>query len=400
MKVNEYKALFPVLKENPKLSYLDSAASSLKPFKVIEAIDSYYRYSGVNVHRGVYRLSYQATKLFEEARQKVAEFINCSESEVIFTRGASAALNLACTSYQDFLNEGDEIITSELEHHSSLLPWMEAAKRKKCKLRYIPLDKEGRITLANFKKVLTAKTKVVALIHVSNVMGYITPLEEIIEAAHQKNAVVIVDACQSAPHIQIDVKKLNCDFLAFSAHKMCGPTGVGVLYGKKALLKKMRPIEFGGDMVETVNHDDFITRELPFKFETGTPMIAEVIGFSATLDFLLEIGYDKIRKIEEKLTSYTMEKIKKIEGITVYNPTTEGNIILFNIDGVHPHDAATIFDKNDVCLRAGHHCCQLMSKWLKSGSTLRASFYLYNDLTDCDRFIESVKEAVEFFKQF
>ncbi|MDE7161158.1 MAG: aminotransferase class V-fold PLP-dependent enzyme, partial [Anaeroplasmataceae bacterium] len=270
---------FPVLEENPKLAYLDNAASTLKPKCVIDAVDSYYAKLGVNVHRGVYKLSYLATDAYEEARSKVADFIHADFEEIVFTRGASTALNLVASSYGlSNLKPGDEVITTELEHHSSCMPWLNACNQTGATLKYVPLNKEGRITVEAFQSVLTKHTKVVAITYVSNVMGYITPIEEIISLAHQVGAVVVLDAAQAVPHMAVDVKKLDCDFLAFSGHKLCGPTGIGVLYGKKKLLEKMNPIEFGGDMADDVNLNSMTFKDAPYRFETGTPIIAGAIG--------------------------------------------------------------------------------------------------------------------------
>ncbi len=392
------KSDFPTLKDG--ITYLDSGASSLKPASVIEAMDAYYNDYGVNIHRGVYALSYQATDKYEESRKNIADYINALFEEVVFTRGASSALNLVASSYGlANVEEGDEIIVSELEHHSSVLPWQNVAKIKKAKLVYVPLDTEGRITVEAFKNVLSDKTKVVAITYVSNVMGYITPLKEIIELAHERDIVVTVDAAQAIPHKKIDVKDLDCDFLSFSGHKMLGPTGIGVLYGKKDLLNSMDPIEFGGDMNDNVDLYDASFKDTPYRFETGTMPIAEVIGLSEAVNYLRSIDFD-IMEHEQELRSYAIEKMKHIEGVTIYNPTAETGIISFNIDGVHPHDAASVFDQNGVCLRAGHHCAQLITKWLGQHATLRATFYIYNDRSDVDKFIKSVIDARDFFMQF
>ena len=389
---------FPVL-DDQTLVYLDTAASSLKPKQVIKKLDEYYEKYSVNVHRGVYSLSYVATELYEESRRKVSNFINADFEEIVFTRGASSALNLIASSYGlNNLTSEDEIIVSELEHHSQVLPWQNVSNITKAKLVYVPLDIEGRITIENFKKVLNKNTKVVALNYVSNVMGYISPIKEIIRLSHEVGAIVSVDAAQAAPHKKIDVKDLDCDFLAFSGHKMLGPTGIGVLYGKKELLNVMPPIEFGGDMNDNVNLHDASWKDSPYKFETGTPPIAGAIGLGAAIDYLEEIGLDNIAIHEKKLKDYTVKKLLEIEDIIVYNKTSDTGIVTFNIDGVHPHDAVTFFDGDNICMRAGHHCAQLIIKWLKVVATLRVSFYLYNTMEDCDKFIDSVKNARDFFK--
>jgi len=400
MDVNQIRQDFYLLQNND-LAYLDNAASTLKPKQVIDQINHYYQKLGVNVHRGVYKLSYEATDLYEQSRSKVASFLNCQFEEVVFTRGASSALNLVASSWgMKNIQEGDEIITSELEHHSSMLPWQNVAKIKKAKLIYVPLNEEGRITVDNFKKVLTDKTKVVALTYISNVMGYITPIEEIIKLAHIKQAIVIVDGAQATPHMKVDVKALDCDFLAFSGHKMCGPTGIGALYGKFNLLQSMDPIEFGGDMIDYVYLQDATYKDAPYKFETGTPLIASAIGLGSAIDYITNVGFDFIVSHEKKLRDYAIEQMKAIEGLTIYNPTTDTGIISFNIDGIHPHDAASVFDESNVAIRAGHHCAQPLMQCLKQIATIRASFYFYNTTHDIDLLIEGIKKAQQFFRNF
>jgi len=390
---------FPVL-QDPTLVYLDTSATSLKPQVVLDSMDKYYQEYGVNVHRGVYNLSYVATAKYEEARKKVSQFINASFSEVVFTRGASSALNLVASSYGlNNLTKEDEIIVSELEHHSHVLPWQNVSRITGAKLVYVPLNKEGRITVENFKKVLNKHTKMVALTYVSNVLGYVTPLKEIIKLSHDMNAIVSVDAAQAAPHLKIDVKDLDCDFLAFSGHKMMGPTGIGILYGKRHLLDSMPPIEFGGDMNDNVNKFDASWKETPYKFETGTPPIAEAIGLGAAIDYIGTLGIENIVKHEHQLKEYTIEKLKQNPAIEIYNETGEAGIISFNIKNVHPHDAITFFDQDNICMRAGHHCAQLVIKWLEVVATLRVSFYVYTTKEDCDKFIDSLNRAVDFFQE-
>ncbi len=389
---------FPVLRENSTLAYLDNAASTLKPDCVIDAVDAYYRKLGVNVHRGVYKLSYLATDAYEEARNKIADFIHADFEEIVFTRGASSALNLVALSYgMSTLGPEDEVITTELEHHSNMMPWLNVCEKTGAKLRYVPLNKEGRITVEAFQSVLSKHTKVVAITYVSNVMGYITPIEEIIHLAHSVGAVVCLDGAQAVPHMPVDVKKLDCDFLAFSGHKLCGPTGIGVLYGKKTLLSKMPPVEFGGDMADDVNLYDMTYKDAPYRFETGTPIIAEAIGLGVACDYIKSIGLEEIGKYEYFLKQKAIEGLKKIPNLILYNETAETGIITFNIKNVHPHDAASVFDNSDVCIRAGHHCAQLITKWLDTIGTIRASFYFYNTLDDVEKFVQSVKEAMEFF---
>ncbi|MCM1350707.1 MAG: cysteine desulfurase [Prevotella sp.] len=400
-KLLDVKKDFPVLKYHPELAYLDTGATALKPNCVIDKMNEYYNNYGVNVNRGVYQLSYQATLEYEETRTLTAKFLNAKEKEIVFTKGASNGLNMVALGYGRYLlQEGDEIITSELEHHSNVLPWMEIAKENKCILKYVELDSTGRITVDAFQKVLSPKTKVVALTYVSNVMGYITPIKEIIALAHEVGAIVVVDAAQAVPHMKIDVKELDCDFLAFSAHKMMGPTGFGILYGKYKYLKQMHPIEFGGDMIDIVEKFDAIPKDPPFKFETGTPPVAEAIAFKAAIEYIESIGYENIHVHEQALLAYAREKLKDIPGITIYNPTAETAIITFNINKAHPHDAATIFDEHHVALRAGHHCAQLITKWLECVATLRACIYIYNDYQDIDQFVEAVKAAAAYFEEW
>ncbi len=401
MDINKIRNDFPVFRNEPGLAYLDSAAMALKPDCVIKAVDDYYNKLGVNVHRGVYRLSYEATDKYEEARTIISKFLNCDFEEVVFTRGASASLNLVASSYGlAFLKPGDEVITSELEHHSSHMPWFNVCEKTGAKLKYVELDKENRITVENFKKVLTKNTKVVALTYVSNVMGYITPIKEIIKLAHEVGAIVTVDGAQAVPHMKVDVKDLDCDFLSFSGHKLCGPTGIGVLYGKKHLLEKMPPIEFGGDMADTVLLDSQTYKAPPYKFETGTPIIAGAIGLAQACKYLESIGFENIINQEKKLRLKAIEELKKIDGVIIYNESCETGVISFNLEGIHPHDAASVFDNNDVCIRAGHHCAQLITKKLGTIGTIRASFYFYNREEDIDKFIKAVKEAKDFFGQF
>lgn len=398
-KILNLKKDFPVLVNNPSLVYLDSCATSLKPQSVIDKMNEYYEQYGVNVNRGVYELSYHATTEYEETREAVAKFLNAAPEEIVYTKGASSGLNLVASSYgMNNLHAGDEIITSELEHHSSIIPWQNVAQKTGANLKFIELDSVGKINIESFKKVLSSKTKVVALTYVSNVMGYITPIKEIIKLAHEVGAVVVVDAAQAIPHMKIDVKDLDCDFLAFSAHKMLGPTGFGILYGKYKLLQAMDPVEFGGDMNDNVDLFESHYKDAPHKFETGTPPIAEAIAFKEAIKYLENVGYHNIHAHEQALLKYVMDELIKIDNIDIYNKTTETSIIAFNIHNVHPHDAATFFDQEGVAVRAGHHCAQLITKWLECVGTLRACFYLYNDYEDADRFIQAVKEAAEYFK--
>lgn len=391
---------FPVIKNNPDLVYLDSGASSLKLQSVIDKMNEYYTKYGVNVHRGVYQLSYIASDEYEETREVVAKFLNAKTKEIVFTSGATSALNLVARSLSENINEGDEIITSVLEHHSSVMPYQEICKIKGAKLIYVPLDEKGNLTVENFKKVLTDKTKVVALTLMSNVLGNTTPIKEITKLAHEKNAIVVADGAQAVPHMKIDVKDLDVDYLAFSAHKMLGPTGLGVLYGKYKELNSLNPIEFGGDMNDNVELYDSTFKEAPYKFEAGTPKIAEVIAFKEAIKYLEKQDLNKIYEHDYELTQYAINKLKAIDGVEVYATESSCGIVSFNIKGIHPHDASTIFDEKGIALRAGHHCAQLITKWLGVTGTLRASIYLYNDYSDIDKLIEATTVACEYFKEW
>lgn len=397
MERNPWRDQFPQLTGKNE-AFLDSAASSLKPKSVIAAVDHYYNDLSVNIHRGMYRSSYEATMLYEEARAKVAAFIHAATDEIVFLRGTTAALNLVASSYGPaHLHAGDEIVVSELEHHSSILPWQAVAARTGAKLVFVPLDGDHRITVEAFRTVLSPRTKVVALTYVSNVMGYVTPMAEIVRLAHAVGAVVVADAAQAVQHLPIDVKTLDVDFLAFSGHKMLGPTGIGVLYGKSALLAGMEPIEFGGEMVDEVGKERTTWKDAPHRFEAGTMPIASAIGLGAAVDMIASIGLAAIEDHVVRIRRYAYTQLKRIEGVTIYNPGADTGTIAFNIIGVHPHDAATFFAEKNVSIRAGHHCAQLLIKALGIEACLRASFYLYNTYADCDRLVETAREAVQFF---
>lgn len=403
--VNKIRADFAILNEtmNEKaLVYLDSAATALKPKCVLAAMEKYYTKASANVHRGVYKISNDATAMYEDARHTAAEFLNAaSASEIIFTKGITSALNMVAMGYGIHnLKPGDEIITTELEHHSSFLPWQNVAKVTGATLKFIPLTEEGRITTENFSKVLTPQTKVVALTHVSHVMGYITPIKEICNLAHQHGAVVVVDAAQSAPHMKIDVQDLDCDFLAMTGHKIYGPTGIGVLYGKFEILNHMEPVEFGGEMIDEVKLGSIGStfKNPPFRFEAGTPPIAGAIGLAAAMRYLMSLGWENIAKHELELRDYTLEQLSKIAGIKIFNPTTDTGIISFNVEDVHPHDMATVYDDNAICIRAGQHCAQPLMAWLCIGSTLRASCAIYNTKAEIDALIQATIKGKETFE--
>ena len=405
MDIKELKKLFPILDQeingNP-LVYLDSAATSQKPIQVIEAVSNYYRQLNSNVHRGVHTLGTRATDAYEGAREKVRKFIHAkSIEEVIFTRGTTTALNVVASSYgKNNLHEGDEIVTTYMEHHSNIIPWQQVAKATGATLKYIPLQEDGSLSLEDVRATITPNTKIVAVTLVSNVLGVINPIKEIAKIAHENGAVMVVDGAQGAPHLAIDVQDLDCDFLGFSGHKMCGPTGIGVLYGKKQLLENMEPVEFGGEMIDFVGLYESTWKELPWKFEGGTPIIAGAIGLGAAIDFLQEIGLDKILEHEHKLAAYTLEKMSTIEGLTIYGPKEaekRAGVVTFNLSDVHPHDVATVLDAEGIAVRAGHHCAQPLMKWLDVSATARASFYLYNTEEDIDKLVEGLAKTKEYF---
>ena len=405
MDAKELKQLFPILNQEVNghpLVYLDSAATSQKPTSVIEAVSNYYRLDNSNVHRGVHTLGTRATDAYEGAREKIRKFINAkSTQEIVYTRGTTTALNLVASSYgRANLGEGDEIIITYMEHHSNLIPWQQVAKQTGATLKYFPLQEDGTLTIEDVRSTITPNTKIVALTMVSNVLGTMNPIKEIAQIAHENGAVIVVDGAQGAPHLGIDVQDLDIDFLAFSGHKMCAPTGIGVLYGKKQLLENMEPIEFGGEMIDFVGLHESTWKELPWKFEGGTPIIAGAIGLGAAIDFLQEIGLDNILEHEHKLAAYALEKMSTIEGLTIYGPAEaekRAGVITFNLSDVHPHDVATVLDAEGIAVRAGHHCAQPLMKWLNVSATARASFYLYNTEEDIDKLVEGLVKTKEYF---
>lgn len=397
----DFPILFQEINDEP-LVYLDNAATSQKPQQVLDALNTYYQRDNANVHRGVHTLAERATAKYEMARQKVKTFINAKETaEVLFTRGTTTSLNWVAKSFGEAnVNEGDEIVISYMEHHSNIIPWQQLAKKQKATLRYIELTPTGELDLASAKKLITAKTKIVAIAHVSNVLGVVNPIAELTEIAHQVGAVMVVDGAQSVPHMAVDVQQLNVDFYAFSGHKMLAPTGIGVLYGKRSLLEKMEPIEFGGEMIDFVYLEDSTWKELPWKFEAGTPNIAGAIGLGAAIDYLTEVGMEDIHHYEQELVAYVLPKLQEIPGITIYGPTDPAKrtgVITFNLEGVHPHDLATAMDMEGVAVRAGHHCAQPLMNYLEVNSTARASFYFYNTKSDADTFIKALLATKEFF---
>lgn len=402
--MNELKKDFPLL-ANSDIAYLDSGATSQKPVGVINAIEEFYKKYNANPHRGAYKLSVEATEIYENTRKKIAKFINAKHSEeIIFSKNATESLNLLAYSYGfDNLKQGDEIVLSIMEHHSNLVPWQKVSKTTGSKLKYMYIDANFELPKEEVDKRITDKTKVVAITHISNVLGTVNNVKEIIKIAHKKGAVVVVDASQSIPHRKIDVQDLDADFLVFSGHKMLAPLGIGVLYGKKELLNDMKPFLMGGDMIEYVHEQDTTFAPLPNKFEAGTQNVEGVIGLGAAIDYIESIGYDKIQRIEEDVISYAIEELSKLKFLTLYMTKYKENhsgVISFNIKGVHPHDVSSVLDSKGVCVRSGNHCAQPLMRFLGIDSTCRASFYLYNDKSDVDRLVLALKEAYEMFKNY
>lgn len=399
--MNPYLKDFPILNEKrdgKRLVYLDNAATTQKPLSVLQAVDEYYRTSNANPHRGLYELSIRATQMYEDSRAVVREFINAKkDAEVVFTRNASESLNLVAYSYgMNFIKAGDEIVLPVSEHHSNILPWQMVARAKGAKLIYLHPDRNGRLSEQELDKI-GAKTALVAVAHVSNVLGTVYPVEEIVRRAHAVGAVVVLDCAQSIPHYPVDVQKLDVDFAAFSGHKMLAPMGIGVLYGKEELLSKMPPFLTGGEMIEYVSEQDATFAPLPQKFEAGTQNVGGAVGLAAAIRYLKQVGYDTIIKTEEELLAYALEGMAKIPHVTVYGDTKAGEqrcgVISFNVDGVHPHDVSSILDSDGVAIRAGHHCAQPLMHYLGVNATCRASLYFYNTKEDIDIFLESLKKV-------
>lgn len=398
----DFPILFQEVNDEP-LVYLDNAATTQKPKQVLATMTHYYSANNANVHRGVHTLAERATHDYEAAREKVRRFLNAQETaEIIFTRGTTTSLNWVAQSYGDaFVTAGDEIVISYMEHHSNIIPWQQLAKRTGAILKYIELTEEGFLDLEHAASVITEKTKIVSVAHASNVLGVINPIQELATIVHEKGGILVVDGAQSAPHIKIDVQSLDCDFFAFSGHKMCATTGTGVLYGKRKWLEQMEPVEFGGEMIDFVGLQDSTWKELPWKFEAGTPNIAGVIALGAAIDYLESIGLAGIHQYEEELVGYVLPKLQAIEGLTIYgpkDPTQRTGVISFNLENLHPHDVATALDMEGVAVRAGHHCAQPLLKYLGVAATARASFYVYNTKADADRFVQAILATKEFFQ--
>lgn len=408
LNIENIRSDFPILQRKvhtgKPLVYFDNAATSQKPIQVIDAIRNYYLNYNSNIHRAVHQLAEESTAAFELTRDKVAKFINAkNREEVIFVRGTTEAINLIAYSWgRQNVQQDDIVVTTEYEHHSNIVPWQLLTKEKGAKLRYIGVDDHGELILDQLDEYLdTGKVKLVTVSHMSNVLGTISPVEEIISKCHKKGVKVLLDAAQSVPHMKADVQKLDCDFFVFSAHKMLGPTGVGVLWARKEILDSMPPFHGGGDMIREVHKYETTWNDLPYKFEAGTPNIADVIGFSAAIDYLNVIGMDKVREHEVELTKYALDKISAVKGIILYGTpdmSKRGGVISFNLGDIHPHDLATIIDEDGVAIRSGHHCAQVLMERLEVSATSRASFYIYNTKEEVDVFIRSLNRARELFR--
>ena len=398
------RADFPVLDQivnDEPLIYLDNAATTQKPQAVLDVLNHYYLHDNANVHRGVHTLAERATAEFEAARKKVQQFIHAnSNKEIIFTKGTTDSLNIIAQSYGEFIQAGDEIVISKMEHHANLIPWQQLVKRKQAVLRYIPLTADGHLDVQAAKTIINEKTAIVALAQVSNVLGTVNPVKEIAQLAHQHQAIMVVDGAQAVAHMPVDVQDLDCDFYCFSGHKMCGPTGIGVLYGKQALLEKMEPVAFGGEMIDFVDLYESTWTELPWKFEAGTPNIASAIGLGAAIDYLEKIGMQTIHEYEQAIVAELLPKLQQIDGLTIYgpqNPAEHTAVIAFNLDHLHPHDVASALDMQGIAVRAGHHCAQPLIKELGCFATARASFYFYNTKEEADQLVAAILATKEFF---
>lgn len=401
--LNSISKDFPILDQfvnDEPLVYLDNAATTQKPQQVLDVLADYYQRDNANVHRGVHTLSERATARYEAARQTVADFIHAKSSkEILFTRGTTTSLNWVAQFAREILQPEDEVIISVQEHHSNIIPWQQACQQTGAQLRYVYL-RDGEIDVEHLKSLLSSKTKFVSIAHISNVLGAIAPIKQIATLVHEVGAYLVVDGAQSTPHIAIDVQELDVDFFAFSGHKMLGPTGIGVLYGKEEILNQMSPVEFGGEMIDFVYEQSATWKELPWKFEAGTPNIAGAIGLAAAIDYLNQIGMDRVRKHEEELITYLWPKLKAIPGLTIYGSqdvAKRTGLVAFNLDQLHPHDVATALDYEGVAVRAGHHCAQPLLKYLQVPATVRASFYIYNTKADCDKLVEALIKTKEFF---
>ena len=399
-----YKDDFPILK-NRDIAYLDSGATTQKPIQVIKTLEEFYEKYNANPHRGAYTLSIEATKIYEDTRTKIAKFINAKHrEEIIFSKNATESLNLIAYSYgMDNLKKDDEVVISIMEHHSNLVPWQKVTKATGSKLNYMYIDDNFELSDEEIESKITDKTKIVGITQISNVLGTINNVKKIIKYAHKRGAIVIVDASQSIPHMKIDVQDLDADFLVFSGHKMLAPLGIGVLYGKREILNKMEPFLMGGDMIEYVYEQNTTFAPLPNKFEAGTQNVEGVVGLGAAIDYIENLGYDKIQEIEKEVVSYARQELSKLDYLTLYmtpNKEKHSSVISFNIKGVHPHDVASILDSEGVCVRSGNHCAQPLMRFLGIDSTCRASFYFYNTKEDVDKLVKALNKAYNMFSKY
>jgi len=405
LNITEIRKDFPILeretRKGVRVVYLDSTATSQKPLQVIEAMNDYYRRSNANIHRGVHTLAEEATSMYEGAREKIARFVNATSArEIIYTRNTTESINLVAYSWaRANLKAGDLVILTEMEHHSNLVPWHMLQMERGIELDFIPVTQDGLLDLETYKALLDRRPKLVSFTHMSNVLGTINPAAEIIRLGHEAGAIVLVDGAQSVPHLQVDVQALDADFYAFSAHKMCGPTGIGVLYGKTAFLDSMPPFLGGGDMIKEVKLRSFRANTLPHKFEAGTPAIAEAVGFGAAVDYLTGIGMDKIAAHEHEITEYALERLEEIPGVKLFGPSADkkGGVAAFTLEGVHPHDVAQILDQDGIAVRAGHHCAQPLHEKFGLHATSRASFYLYNTKDEVNMLVNGIYKVKEMF---
>jgi cysteine desulfurase/selenocysteine lyase len=394
----EIKKDFPIF-SGSDLVYLDNAATTQKPQSVLNEVDSLYSEANANVHRALYSLGSEATERFENSREKVAKYIGAnSEKEIVFTSGTTESINLLARSIGNTLKPGDEILISEMEHHSNIVPWQMAAQRTGATLKYLSIKKTGDLDISNPEKYFTSNTKIVSLTHMSNVLGTINPIKKLSEKAHQVGAIMIVDGAQGASHMPVDVKELGCDFYAFSGHKMLGPTGIGVLWGKTEYLEEMDPFMGGGEMINTVTMESSTWNDIPYKFEAGTPNFAQAVGLGAAIDYLQNIGMNNIATHEQMLIKYALGKLNQIDGLRIHGSAKDrGGVISFNMDGIHPHDLAQFLNEDNIAIRVGHHCAQPLMKALGETATARMSFYIYNDESDVDKFCESLETIKNYF---
>lgn len=396
-------AQFPILKQEINkypLVYFDNAATTQKPQMVIDRISNYYTNFNSNIHRGVHRLSQKATDAYEQARIKVKDFINASSSkEIIFTKGTTDSINLLAFSFgETFIQEGDEIIVTELEHHSNIVPWQMLCERKKAKLRVIPVNDKGELLMDEYAKLLNERTRLVAVAHVSNALGTLNPIKEIIDLAHHNKSLILIDGAQAVAHVAVDMQALDCDFYAFSSHKMYGPMGIGVLFGKKALLEELQPYQGGGEMIESVSFEKTTYNELPFKFEAGTPNVADVLGFEAAIEFMQKEGIDNLAKFENEVLSYATVEFQKIDRIQIIGEAqNKAAVLSFLIDGIHPYDVGTILDQFGIAIRTGNHCAEPIMKRFGIRGTIRASFAAYNTKEEIDRLVKAIEKIIEMF---